>query len=249
MTDTAAPSTDPRWGGGDRDLKGRAILGTVRRLAGDDVLAGAWLDIGCGSGEIALELSQSVAAVTGIDPEPWERWNDFVAEHANLDFLQGGYRELESRLGVASMDVVVCNQVYEHVDDPDALMQQIHRVLKPGGLCYFAGPNLWWPIEPHVKWAFVHWLPRRFAQRLMTLMGSRDADDLDARLWSWFRLVRMFRRHGFEYRNALLERVFADAGPSSTSLAFRIAVRLPQGIADVLAPLAPAFVFLLRKPE
>ena len=68
-----------------------------------------------------------------------------------------------------------------------------------GGIAYFAGPNLLFPIEPHVFWPFVHWLPRGLAVRLMRALGSRKV--LDANSASWWRLHAWF--DGFEVSNAL----------------------------------------------
>lgn len=240
-------SPDPRWGVDDRDLKGRAILNVLKRVVGDSVLNGNWLDIGCGSGGISAELSIQANYVTGIDPEPWQRWDDYQRDRLNLTFKKMGYQEMEALLGECSMDVVICNQVYEHVDNPDALLQQIYRVLKPGGCCYFAGPNLWWPIEPHVHWAFVHWLPRKFAIGLMKTLRSNRTNDLDAWSWSWFKLVKAFRRNEFEYSNILLDRVLSDVGPSASSFTFKVAAKVPRAATNLLAPIMPAFVFLLRK--
>ncbi len=37
--------------------------------------------------------------------------------------------------------VVICNQMYEHVPDPERLMNEIFRILTPGGICYFGAIN------------------------------------------------------------------------------------------------------------
>ncbi|HEX5353772.1 MAG TPA: class I SAM-dependent methyltransferase [Rhodanobacteraceae bacterium] len=204
------------------------------------------MDIGCGSGGIAAAIAPHVRRMIGVDPEPWVRWQNFGAQHANLEFHVGSYRDLENLLGGDSIDVVICNQVYEHVDDPDALLASIHRVLKDDGVCYFAGPNLLWPIEPHVFWPFVHWLPRRFAQRAMHLLGSRRANELDAWSWSYWRLVRAFRRAGFACRAAIRARVQAQAMLGGSSVV-RVVASLPLALYTATTPITPAFVFVLRK--
>lgn len=248
MSESTAAVSDPRWGQIGRDRKAEAILETLQSHSGCDLTDGVWLDIGCGSGGISATLSKHVKHVVGIDPEPWQRWDGFCAERPNLRFYAGTYRELDHLVGEHSCDVVVCNQVYEHVDDPEALLAAIHRVLRPDGLCYFAGPNLLWPVEPHVFWPFVHWLPRTFAQRFMRAFGSKQAQDLDAWSWPYWRLTRAFRNSGFVYSSAIRDRVLVDVGTSRRVIT-RLLNGLPKGAFSMLTPLSPAFVFVLRRRD
>lgn len=244
MAESESAPVDPRWGQQDRDRKAEAILATLQLHCGRDLTRGRWLDIGCGSGGVAATLAAHVQQVTGVDPEAWARWNQFREQHSNLDFHAASYRDLESLLGPGSVDVVVCNQVYEHVDDPIALLGAIRRVMKPGAVCYFAGPNLWWPIEPHVFWPFVHWLPRGFARRLMRWLGSSKPEALDAWSAHYWRLTEWFKGTGFASTSAVAARIdgeFAGRG-------WRM--RQPRWIAalvNALTPLSPGFVFILHK--
>ena len=245
MVEFESVGADPRWGQEGRDRKAEAILATLQLHCGRDLTRGTWLDIGCGSGGVAATLAGHVQHVVGVDPESWECWNQFRKDHPNLDLHEGSYRDLGTLLQADSIDVVVCNQVYEHVDDPIALLAAIHRVMKPGAVCYFAGPNFWWPIEPHVFWPFVHWLPRSFAHRVMRALGSKRAQSLDAWSTHYWRLTKWFRGAGFALSTAIAARIdseFAERGWG---------VRLPRWFAmlvNALAPLSPGFVFVLRKP-
>lgn len=248
MAESESAPVDPRWGQQNRDRKAEAILATLQLHCGRDLTHGTWLDIGCGSGGVAATLAAHVQQVTGVDPEAWARWNQFREQHSNLDFHTASYRDLESLLGPGSVDVVVCNQVYEHVDDPIALLGAIRRVMKPGAVCYFAGPNLWWPIEPHVFWPFVHWLPRSFAHRGMRALGSKRAHDLDAWSWSYWRLTRSFRRAGFRCDVAIHQRIRGGASMDGAAWMMRAAALLPRFLVNALAFMSPGFVFVLSKP-
>lgn len=247
MVEIESTPVDPRWGQQDRDRKAEAILATLQLHCGRDLTRGTWLDIGCGSGGVAATLATHVQHVVGVDPESWERWNQFREQHPNLDFHAASYRDLETLLGPESVDVVVCNQVYEHVDDPVTLLAAIHRVMKPGAVCYFAGPNFWWPIEPHVFWPFVHWLPRPFAHRGMRALGSKRAHDLDAWSWSYWRLTRAFHRAGFSSDVAIHQRVAGGASLEGAGWILRAAARLPRVAINAMAAASPGFVFVLSK--
>lgn len=247
MAENEPAPVDPRWGQQNRDRKAEAILATLQLHCARDLTCGTWLDIGCGSGGVAATLAAHVQHVIGVDPESWERWKQFRAQHSNLDFHAASYRDLETLLGPESADVVVCNQVYEHVDDPMALFAAIYRVMRPGAVCYFAGPNLLWPIEPHVLWPFVHWLPRSFALRGMRALGSKRAHDLDAWSWSFGRLTKSFRRTGFRFDVAIHQRVVGGTSLDGAGWILHAAARLPPAMVNAMAAISPGFVFVLSK--
>lgn len=244
MSEADKAPSDPRWGQENRERKAEAILTTLRLHCRRDLTQGTWLDIGCGSGGIASTLAGQVARVVGVDPEPWDRWQSYRTQYANLGFYVGSYRDLEDLLGTDSCSVVICNQVYEHVDDPKALLGAIHKILKPDGVCYFAGPNLLWPIEPHVFWPLVHWLPRKFAQRLMRMFGSERADELNAYSANYWRLTGWFRDVGLSPSVIISARLNCEFAVRGWSLHFP---RWFAAVLDAMAPFSPGFVFCLRK--
>lgn len=243
------PAIAPRWGNRRRDSKAEAILGTLQAVEGSLKLQTRWLDIGCGSGGIAAALSRHVEEVVGLDPEPWAGWNELEHVHPNLKFVVGhGDRETLPLPG-ASFDVIVCNQVYEHVRQPARLIENIQRLLRPGGICYFAGPNLLWPIEPHVYLPVVHWLPRRSTVSLLKSVGFRHVDRLDAFSVSYWRLAGWFQDNGLEWQTAIVDRLAAGLRNGGHQVIAAAVSALPRAVEGLLHPLAPGFVFVLKKPH
>ena len=161
--------------------------------------------------------------------------------HPNLRFVHATAEE--SGLPDQSVDVVICNQVYEHVDDPQRLISEIRRMLRPGGSCYFAGPNLLFPIEPHVFWPFVHWLPREFARGLMKAFGAKNLVEANSK--DYWTLKRWLG--GFEITNAVPYILTKPALYGHTGLAWRLLARVPRRVFGALTFLSPGFVFVLRK--
>lgn len=233
---------DPGWGDQDRPEKADAIFTTLRLMTGLDFSNSHWVDVGCGCGEIAAHLAPQVGRMTAIDPSPWQRWSKLKDAHPNLEFIQGDYTGDYPEPD--SVDVVVCNQVYEHVPDPEALIGFIHRILKPGGYAYFAGPNLLFPIEPHVFWPFVHWMPRWFAVRLMRFFGSKSV--LDAYSTHYWQLLRWFT--DFQVINAVPFIMRYPVYHQHRGFVWRVLSHIPIPILHILTFLSPGFVFLLRKP-
>jgi ubiquinone/menaquinone biosynthesis C-methylase UbiE len=88
------------------------------------------LDVGCGDGQIARALSAQGSEVLGIDPT--QLHIDIARERAGGPTYEVGSA---TRLPVAdnSQDAVVACLVFEHIDEVDAAIAEVARVLKPGG--------------------------------------------------------------------------------------------------------------------
>src|SRR3954471_6500181 len=93
------------------------------------------LDVGCGGGLLAEEVARLGFRVTGVDPSAPSL--ETAREHARAAELDIEYREgVGEALPVAdaAFDLVYCCDVLEHVDDVPAVLREIRRALKPGGL-------------------------------------------------------------------------------------------------------------------
>lgn len=101
--------------------------------AGRDVL-----DLGCAGGFMAEALARKGARVEGIDPSAAAI--AAARAHAAAEGLAVGYS-----VGVGealpypdgSFDAVVCVDVLEHVHDLGKVLEEVARVLRPGGLFLF----------------------------------------------------------------------------------------------------------------
>lgn len=238
----------PRWGNEDRERKAAAIWATLELhgvpMLGDRV----WLDAGCGSGGIAAELATRVSEIVGVDPEPWPSWPEAMMAKPNLNLLSGRFDVEALPVAEGTIGVAVCNQVYEHTGNPAQLVRNLYRVMAGGGVCYFAGPNLLWPIEPHVFWPFIHWLPRRLAQRLMRAFGSRQAEQLDAYSTHCLRLRSWFRAAGFQVENGLRARIEVGLRATGWGRAAGWIGHVPSALFVLSEPFAPGLVYVLHKP-
>ncbi len=70
-------------------------------------------------------------------------------------------------------DMVIMNEVLEHVADVQATMKEVARVLKEGGLFFARVPNALWPFEGHVNLWFPHWLPSPLRRSYVRLFRPR----------------------------------------------------------------------------
>jgi 2-polyprenyl-6-hydroxyphenyl methylase/3-demethylubiquinone-9 3-methyltransferase len=103
------------------------------------------LDVGCGGGLLAEEFARLGCLVTGVDrSQPTLEAARAHAQRSTLaiDYVEGSAESLP--FPSASFDVVSCCDVLEHVDDPSEVLEEIARVLKPGGVFVFDTINRTW---------------------------------------------------------------------------------------------------------
>ena len=96
------------------------------------------LDLGCGPGTISVGLADAVVPgqLIGVDMEPTQVEMANAAAraggHGNASFQAGDATDL--RFDDASFDVVHCHALLNHAPATQAVLTEVKRVLKPGGL-------------------------------------------------------------------------------------------------------------------
>ena len=95
------------------------------------------LDVGCGRGGFLRELSKRGYACTGIDIAPFD---ENEGSQRPYEFKQGPLAS--HKFPAAAFDAVSIWHVLEHLHDPVATLQELARVLKPGGILSLAVPNV-----------------------------------------------------------------------------------------------------------
>ena len=142
------------------------------------------LDIGCGLGAYVANFRRYTPHAHGID----------VDAPRVREGRQRGIEQLV--LGAAewlpyadrSFDVVVLNEVIEHVRDDAAALREACRVLRPGGRVVIYAPNRLYPFETHgvyfgKKYVFgniplVNWLPGPLRRRFVPHARAYFAADI-----------------------------------------------------------------------
>lgn len=98
---------------------------------------GKILDIGCGRGSLLQWLKNHKWETYGVEI------NKHAAEDGNREELNIFNGELTDANYLSDFfDIVVINQVLEHVYDPQETLREIYRILKPTGLLIVGVPNI-----------------------------------------------------------------------------------------------------------
>lgn len=118
------------------------------------------LDYGCGAGRLVAAGLAEGLDIAGADV--YYGGSTTRDEAAARGLLGGAIREIHGGVldfPAATFDLVVNNQVLEHVDDLRATLFEIHRVLKPGGTVLSIFPSRDVFREGHIGIPFSHWFP------------------------------------------------------------------------------------------
>jgi SAM-dependent methyltransferase len=93
------------------------------------------LEIGCGTGAVTRLLAgrPEVAEAVGVDPSPVfvAKAGELATDLGNVVFEQGDGRSL--RFSAGDFDVVVVHTTLCHIPQPDLVLAEAARVLRPGG--------------------------------------------------------------------------------------------------------------------
>ena len=114
---------------------------------------GKLLDFGCGWGTQLMAAARNGWQPVGLEVDA--RKVEFCREHG-LEAVVGDLRDRP--FAETSFDAAIAEQVFEHLYSPVEYMNELNRVLKPGGVLYVAVPNLG-SIEAKLKgrrWDMVH---------------------------------------------------------------------------------------------
>ncbi|HET6467129.1 MAG TPA: methyltransferase domain-containing protein [Geminicoccaceae bacterium] len=129
------------------------------------------LDIGSGPGLLALDLARCVTEqgrVVGVEPSRQMREvaERRCADRNQVTFIDGEANALP--VADASFDAAVSTQVFEYLPDVPTALEEVHRVLKPGGRVLIAD----------VHWDSLIWrsLDRPRMARMMEVWDRHLAD-------------------------------------------------------------------------
>jgi len=113
--------------------RGMALIDDAAPLPGEQVL-----DVGCGTGELTIELARRVGPkgqVIGIDTSTArleQARQSLPPDCQNLRFEEAS-ASVMSCVAASSIDLIYSNYVIQWVPNPEEMLDEVARVLRPGG--------------------------------------------------------------------------------------------------------------------
>jgi SAM-dependent methyltransferase len=147
-------------------------------------IRGRVLENGCGIGMYVQRLSAHGGQVIGLEYD-LERAQQARQVSASITNAAGEALPYEND----SFDLILSHEVLEHVQDDRQAVQEMVRVLRPGGRAVIFVPNRGYPFETHgIYWRgryrfgnipLVNYLPRKLRNRLAPHVRVYTAGDLE----------------------------------------------------------------------
>jgi len=228
----------------DRFAKANKISAILSDFLGGPVKGRRCADVGCAIGAVAIRLAESGNEVVGIDLNRAALLEAVaVRPRELLAFIQSDAAAIP--ISSESLDIVIAAQVYEHTPDPESMAQEVYRILRPGGVCFFSGPNKYTLLEEHYWLPFLSWLPRQWATAYIKLFRRGGQYDIHSLSWRDLRgLWRRFTVVDYTWRLVKEPERFGGYGVGWGS---KMASRVPSFLIRRLACLAPNFNWILVK--
>ena len=202
------------------------------------------LDIGCSSGIITSLLGNHFQMSIGMDIDQEAiRYARDQSSSPHVRFLMADSMALPFHDN--SLDVIVCNHIYEHVPYADQMMDEVYRVLKEDGFCYFSAGNKYMVIEGHYGLPFLSWVPKPIAHCYLKITGKGSfyyEEHLSLR--GLKKLVKKFRISDYTLpiiRNP--EKFFATDLFDPKSFLYKCI----RSLATYFYPWIPTFIWVLTK--
>jgi len=168
------------------------VLQDAVRSAGLDPTRVRVLDIGCSTGILTRHYAEYFGEIVGVDIDDGAiDWANRNRAADNITYRIGDSMDLP--FPDRSFEIVTCTHIYEHVPDAQQMLDEIFRVLRPGGVCFFAAENrlrLW---EGHHKLPLLSLLPKALGHLYVRLAGRGERYyETHHTVWGLRRLVRRF---------------------------------------------------------
>lgn len=186
----------------DNPIHQRLLFAYVKSL---DYVQGDLIEIGCGEGRGLELLLPKCKTYTAIDKNELVI-NTLKKKHQNLTLICGNvppFAQFESD----SYDTLVSFQVIEHLEDDELFIEEIYRVLRPGGTAIITTPNIKmsltrnpWHVREYTKEELLRLAGKKFKKtELFGIYGDSNVNEYYERNKESVRKIMRFDIFNLQY--------------------------------------------------
>jgi SAM-dependent methyltransferase len=214
------------------------------------------LDIGCGTGaHLTMPLAAAFpeTAFLGVDSD------EVSIRHASACKTLPNLRFATQAGGEGAFDLIIASEVIEHVDDPEAFLLELRRMLSASGCLVLTLPNGYGPSElsEFLRTLLVVTRMYRAVRAVAAALGVKAsprpaaADTLavspHVNFFSYPAITRLIRRAGFAVERYQPRTLFCGFGFDRAMRGRRRLVAWNARVADLMAPaFSSDWMFVLR---
>ena len=159
----------------------------------DESKGGKVLDIGCGPGVMVENLTGRGFEVFGVDISS-EMIRQAKERYGNLKNCHFSVQKVEDlNFPDSYFDVIICMGVVEYIEDDEAAISRMARILKPNGVLIVTLPNR---LSPYRLWARIV-LNRRILDLIKRFIMRKEAPTLIHREYREREYGRLLTARGF----------------------------------------------------
>lgn len=205
------------------------------------------LDLGCGAGGVCVSFANRNNQVVGLDlDEKLINLTKINVKDSEENFPpNGGVSEIRAS-GInlpfedGTFDLVVCNDVIEHLDKQKELISEIYRVLKEGGYLYLTTPNKRYLVESHTGIFGITLMPKPLADVFIRMSGLGTT--FPVKLVSYETLIRLLL--SFKFQSVINSPKWDKYLPNRGIMKI---IRKSRGLEWVFNLFTPLYTILTRK--
>lgn len=130
------------------------------------------LDWGCGKGDLVKFLNNNGYDCYGLEVVDNKKAKDQLELYENellKDKIFYIKHDNMTRFTPNFFDIVITNQVLEHMSNKIDFINELKRILKTGGFSYNILPAKFRFFEVHLKMPFVHWVPKNGLRKFLII--------------------------------------------------------------------------------
>lgn len=213
------------------------------------------LDAGCGLGLQSMLWAQDGHKVVAldIDTDLLEIGKELAGRRQlDIQWLQGRVDKIP--LPDESVDLCLCVELLEHVPNWEAALDEMARVLSPGGVVLLTTTNILCPKQNEFRLPLYSWWPSFAKRRVERLSQSTRPDlanftDHPAVNWfSYYSLGQELRIRGFDVRDRL-DAMVLDEKPFPITAIVTLARRIQPIRAVLYLAIAGTLLYAQKRAE